>query len=67
MEREALNEARRLTYRDAGVDMEAGGRVVDLIKPALRRTQGPRVMGSYGGFGAMFRLDFKERIFRKNY
>ena len=56
-----------LTYAQAGVDMEAGDRVVDLIKPALRRTQGPRVMGSYGGFGAMFRLDFKERIFKRNY
>jgi phosphoribosylformylglycinamidine cyclo-ligase len=56
-----------LTYAQAGVDMEAGDRVVDLIKPALRRTHGPRVMGPYGGFGAMFRLDFKERIFRRNY
>jgi phosphoribosylformylglycinamidine cyclo-ligase len=56
-----------LTYAQAGVDMEAGDRVVDLIKPALRRTHGPRVMGAYGGFGAMFRLDFKERIFRRNY
>ena len=56
-----------LTYAQSGVDMEAGDRVVELIKPALRRTHGPRVMGAYGGFGAMFRLDFKERIFRKNY
>jgi len=56
-----------LTYAQAGVDMDAGDRVVDLIKPALRRTHGQRVMGAYGGFGAMFRLDFKERIFRRNY
>lgn len=56
-----------LTYVQSGVDMEAGDRVVDLIQPALRRTHGPRVIGAYGGFGAMFRLDFKERIFRRNY
>ena len=60
-------EPKGLTYAQAGVDMEAGDQVVDLIKPALRRTHGPRVMGPYGGFGAMFRLDFKERIFRRNY
>ena len=63
----ASSGAKGLTYAQSGVDMEAGDRVVDLIKPALRRTHGPRVMGAYGGFGAMFRLDFKERIFRKNY
>jgi phosphoribosylformylglycinamidine cyclo-ligase len=64
---EASKSPRGLTYAQAGVDMDAGDRVVDLIKPALRRTQGPRVMGAYGGFGAMFRLDFKEPIFRRNY
>ena len=59
------SSVRGLTYAQSGVDMEAGDRVVDLIKPALRRTHGPRVMGAYGGFGAMFRLDFKERRRRR--
>jgi phosphoribosylformylglycinamidine cyclo-ligase len=56
-----------LTYAQAGVDMEAGDRVVDLIKPALRRTHSSRVLGAYGSFAAMFRLDFKEKMFKRDY
>ncbi len=56
-----------LTYAQAGVDMDAGDAVVDLIKPALRRTHSSRVLGAYGSFAAMFRLDFKEKMFKRNY
>ena len=56
-----------MTYADAGVDIEAGDRLVDLIKPAVRRTHGQRVMGPHGAFAGMFRLDFNESIFQKNY
>jgi len=56
-----------LTYAQTGVDIEAGDRVVDLIKPMVRRTFGPRVIGRHGGFAGMFRLDFNERLFRRNY
>ena len=56
-----------MTYADAGVDIEAGGRLVDLIKPAVRRTHGQRVMGQHGAFAGMFRLDFNESIFQRNY
>ena len=52
--------ASRMTYAAAGVDIEAGDRLVDLIKPAVRRTHGARVMGMHGGFAGMFRLDFNE-------
>ncbi len=55
------------TYAAAGVDIEAGDRLVDLIKPMIRRTHGPRVFGPHGGFAGMFRLDFNERLFKKNY
>jgi len=58
---------RRLTYADSGVDIEAGDEVVDLIKPMLRRTHGPRVLGRHGAFAGMFRLDFNEKLFRRNY
>lgn len=56
-----------MTYADAGVDIEAGDRLVDLIKPAMRRTHGPRVMGQHGAFAGMFRLDFDTKLFKRNY
>jgi len=59
--------AKPLTYAAAGVDIEAGDRVVDLIKPIVRRTYGPRVVGRHGAFAGMFRLDYNEKLFRRNY
>jgi phosphoribosylformylglycinamidine cyclo-ligase len=56
-----------ITYRDSGVDMLAGDRMVDLIKPLAERTFNPRVMGSLGGFAGLFRLDFQEKLFKRNY
>ena len=43
-----------LTYRDAGVDIDAGDALVDRIKPHARRTLRPGVMAGIGGFGALF-------------
>ncbi|MBO1076574.1 phosphoribosylformylglycinamidine cyclo-ligase [Roseomonas marmotae] len=45
-----------LTYRDAGVDIETGDALVDAIKPLAKATTRPGVMGSLGGFGALFDL-----------
>jgi len=45
-----------LTYRDAGVDIDAGNTVVERIKPLVQRTFRPGVMGGLGGFGALFDL-----------
>lgn len=58
---------RPLTYAEAGVDIDAGDEVVDRIKPILRRTYGPRVIGKHGAFAGMFRLDYNERLFKRNY
>ena len=44
------------TYRDAGVDIEAGDALVDAIKPRAAATNRPGVMGNLGGFGALFDL-----------
>jgi phosphoribosylformylglycinamidine cyclo-ligase len=41
------------TYRDAGVDIEAGDALVDRIKPAVKRAMRPEVLGGIGGFGAL--------------
>ena len=45
-----------LSYRDAGVDIDAGNALVERIKPAVRRTMRPEVLGGLGGFGALFAL-----------
>ncbi len=50
-----------LTYRDAGVDIDAGNTVVERIKPLVKRSFRPEVMGSLGGFGALFNLTGKYR------
>jgi hypothetical protein len=50
-----------LTYRDAGVDIDAGDALVDRIKPFAKRTMRPEVMGGIGGFGALFEISKNSR------
>ena len=50
-------DSQGLSYRDAGVDIDAGNELVERIKPAVRRTHRPEVLTGLGGFGALFRLD----------
>ena len=50
-----------LTYRDAGVDIDVGNEIVERIKPLVKRTFRPEVMGGLGGFGALFDLSGKYR------
>lgn len=45
------------TYRSAGVDIDAGNRVVELIKPLVKTTFRPEVLTGLGGFAGLFRLD----------
>jgi len=56
-----------LTYADAGVSIEAGDAFASGIAPLMRRTFGPRVLDNVGGFAGMFRLDYNERLFKRNY
>jgi phosphoribosylformylglycinamidine cyclo-ligase len=50
-----------LTYRDAGVDIDAGDRLVENIKPFAKRTMRPEVLGGIGGFGALVEVSKKYR------
>ena len=55
----------KLTYKDAGVDIDAGNRSVELIKNSVRATYRPEVLGDLGGFGGLFALNsgkYKEPV-----
>lgn len=50
-------KGKSLTYKDAGVDIEAGNELVNRIKPVVARTLRPEVLAGLGGFGGLFALD----------
>ena len=45
-----------VSYRDAGVDIDAGNSLIDRIRPAVERTRRPELLDGLGGFGALMRL-----------
>jgi phosphoribosylformylglycinamidine cyclo-ligase len=48
-----VSEGRGMTYRDAGVDIDAGDELVERIKPLVARVRRPEVLAGIGGFGAL--------------
>ena len=48
------------TYKEAGVDVEAGNRFVDLIKPVVRKTFKSGVITNIGGFAGLFSLNVQD-------
>ncbi len=50
-----------LSYKDAGVDIDAGDALVDAIKPYAKKTMRPGVLAGIGGFGALFEVPKKYR------
>ena len=48
-----------LTYKEAGVDIDAGDQLVENIKPFAKRTMRPEVLGGIGGFGALVEVSKK--------
>lgn len=55
----------KLTYKQAGVDIDRQNRFIDVIKPMIKSTFGPEVLGGIGGFAGLFRFDasnFKDPI-----
>lgn len=51
-----MTDSNPLTYRDAGVDIDAGNRLVDRIRPAVDTTRRPEVLGGIGGFGGLIEI-----------
>src|ERR1700743_178932 len=56
MSRKNDEDTKPLTYREAGVDIDAGDELVERIKPHVRRTFRPEVIGDLGGFGGLFSM-----------
>src|SRR6202451_3947984 len=48
-----MTERTPVTYREAGVDIDAGEELVERVKPRVRRSMRPEVLGGIGGFGAL--------------
>lgn len=63
----ASSDKTGLTYAQSGVSIEEGDRFASLIRQHMRRTHGPRVLGNEGGFAGLLRLDFNEKLFKRNY
>src|SRR5246500_4243055 len=56
-----------LTYKASGLDLDVYERSIAGMVPFLRRTHTPRVLDGFGGFAALFSLDYNSRLFAKNY
>ena len=55
-----MTEKQSISYKDAGVDIDAGNALVEAIKPIAKATARPEVSASLGGFGALFELDMSK-------
>lgn len=63
----ATSDKPGLTYAESGVSIEEGDRFASLIQQHMRRTHGPRVLANEGGFAGLLRLDFNEKLFKRNF
>ena len=56
-----------VSYEESGVSIDANDRMVERIGRSVASTHGPRVIGLENGFAGLFRLDYDEKLFKKNY
>jgi phosphoribosylformylglycinamidine cyclo-ligase len=59
--------SKKLTYRDAGLDLDLYEKSLAGMVPFIKRTHTPRVLDGFGGFASLFSLDYNLRLFAKNY
>jgi len=62
-----MSKSKYMTYEQSGVSINAGDRMVERISRSVASTHGPRVITLENGFAGLFRLDFNEKLFKKNY
>jgi phosphoribosylformylglycinamidine cyclo-ligase len=62
-----MQDKKYISYEQAGVSINAGDEMVRQIQSFVTSTFGPRVIESENAFAGMFRLDYDERLFKKNY
>jgi phosphoribosylformylglycinamidine cyclo-ligase len=58
---------KKLSYRDAGLDLDQYERTLAGMVPFIKRTHTPRVLDGFGGFASLFSLDYNLRLFANNY
>ncbi len=63
----ARSSGAKLTYASSGIDLDRYDRFVGQLPALMRRTHGPRVLPNPGGFAGMFRLDYDQKLFKRNY
>lgn len=56
-----------LTYASSGVDIDKKDAFTESLDSIMRRTHGPRVISNPGGFAGLFRLDYNQKLFARNY
>ncbi len=56
-----------ISYQQAGVSIDANDIMVERISRSVSSTHGPRVIGLENGFAGLFRLDYDEKLFKRNY
>ena len=59
--------SKKLSYKDAGLDLDLYNQTIEQLPALMRRTFTPRVIDREGGFAGLFSLDFPDRLFAKNY
>ena len=57
----------KVTYKDAGVDLDVYDEAMTRLPRLMHRTFSPRVLKLDGGFAGLFQLDFSNRLFARNY
>lgn len=62
-----MSKAKFVSYEQSGVNIDANDAMVDRISRSVAGTHGPRVINLKNGFAGLFRLDFNEKLFKKNY